>query len=122
MVAKKETTGSVKPVGKTIKIETANDVYELARPAGKVGGLHFRLITKAAPKTRPEEYGGGDTGVSPADQERLEECFGQWVEQVLPAILISHSYDDVPGEDQWLLFLAMFQSMNVSGDLFRIIA
>lgn len=125
MVAKKVTTPAetVEPIPKsnTIKVETANGIYELKKPGGKLGGLHFRLLTKAMPKNSLQEEGIDNPGMSPADQERLQEVFVDWTEQVLPNILISHDYEDVPGEDQWVLYLASFQMMNVSGELFRII-
>jgi hypothetical protein len=60
--------------------------------------------------------------VSPADQERMQEVFNQWVDEVLPEILVSHKYEDLPGEDQWVLFLASFNTMNVRKDLFRLVA
>lgn len=123
MAAQKKETSTLAPVnlavGKTFKIETANDVYELKKPTGKIGALHFRLLTKAMPKGNGGEE---DLGVSPADQERLQEVFEQWSDQVLPVITISHEYEDIPGEDQWILFLAMFQTMNISTDLFRIVS
>ena len=106
------------PKSKSIKVETASDVYELAKPRGKLGALHFRLLTKAMPKSVDDETGE----VSPADQERMQEVFNQWIDEVLPEILTSHDYDDVPGEDQWVLFLASFNTMNVRKDLFRLVA
>ena len=106
------------PKSKTVRVETANDTYELAKPTGKLGALHFRLITKAMPKSVDPET----DDVSPADQDRAQEVFEQWIAEVLPNILVSHTYDDVPGEDQWLLFLASFNTMNVRKDLFRIVA
>lgn len=103
---------------KTLKIETANDVYEIKKPVGKLGALHFRLLTKAIPKSVSDETGE----TSPADQERMQEVFEQWIDQVLPEIVISHKYDDIPGEDQWVIFLASFNTMQVRQDLFRLIA
>jgi hypothetical protein len=108
------------PKSKTLKIETGNDVYEISKPKGKLGALHFRLLTKAMPKSTIEE--NGEQVISPADQERMQEVFDQWLEAVLPHILISHEYDDVPGEDQWVIFLASFNTMNVRQDLFRLVA
>jgi len=106
------------PKSKSIRVQTSNDVYELSKPRGKLGALHFRLLTKAMPKSVDEETGE----VSPADQERMQEVFNQWIDEVLPEILVSHKYDDVPGEDQWVLFLASFNTMNVRKDLFRLVA
>ena len=106
------------PKAKTIKVETGNAIYELMKPKGKLGALHFRLITKAMPKSIDPET----NDISPADQDRRQEVFEQWIAEVLPEILISHDIDDLPGEDQWLLFLASFNTMNVRKDLFRIVA
>ncbi len=117
--AKKTEPVEAKPIGNDIKIETANNIYVLKKPTGKLGALHFRLLTKAMPQSATKD--GDQTLVSPADQERLSEVFEQWIDQVLPNILISPTYDEVPGEDQWFIFLAMFQTMNISSDLFRII-
>jgi len=125
MVAQKKDNNTLAPtanisVGKTFKIETANGIYELKKPMGKIGALHFRLLTKAMPKGSSGEEDGG---VSPADQDRLQEVFEQWSDQVLPVIVCEPmTYDDIPGEDQWILFLAMFQTMNISTDLFRIVS
>lgn len=139
MVVKKSTpvvptdveTSEIDPKSKTLTIATANDTYEIKKPGGKLGGLHFRLLTKAMPKNSLAEEGGDSPGMSPADQERLQEVFVDWIEQVLPFILVkSHNnpelkpeeiYDELPGEDQWVLYLASFKLMNVSGELFRII-
>lgn len=109
------------PKAKTLKIKTANDTYEISKPTGKLGGLHFRLLTKAMPKNQLQEEGVPAGNMSPADQDRLQEVFVDWIDQVLPKILTSHKYEDVPGEDQWILYLASFKLMNVSGELFRIV-
>lgn len=121
----------IKPRQKTIKVQTANDTYEIKKPGGKLGGLHFRLLTKAMPKNTLNEEGVDSPGLSPADQERLQEVFVDWTEQVLPHILVSSEenpdlppeeiFDELPGEDQWVLYLASFKLMNVSGELFRIV-
>ena len=108
----------IDPKAKSLKVQTANDTYELSKPTGKLGALHFRLLTKAMPKSVDPDT--GDT--SPADQERMQEVFEQWVSDVLPQILVSHDIDDLPGEDQWVLFLASFNTMNVRKDLFRLVA
>lgn len=124
MVAKKETASTspkIDPKAKTLKIETGNDVYEIKKPLGKLGALHFRLITKAMPKSTITDE-TGEQMISPADQERMQEVYDQWSEQVLPNILVSHDYEEIPGEDQWLIFLASFNTMNVRQDLFRLIA
>lgn len=125
MVAKKVQTPddeqpAYDPKSKTIKVETANEIYELKKPTGKLGALHFRLLTKGMPKSTLEE--NGQQMISPLDQERMQEVYEQWVDQVLPQIIISHEYDDIPGEDQWILYLACYNTINVRSDLFRLVA
>jgi hypothetical protein len=142
-----ETPAKFDPKSKTLKIETGNDIYEIEKPTGKLGALHFRLLTKAMPKStiiEPVEQIETDettgepvidekTGepkviiveevrVSPADEERMQEVFEQWIADVLPHIVISHKYDDLPGEDQWAIFIASFHTMRVRQDLFRLVA
>lgn len=122
---------AIDPKSKTLKVQTANDTYEIKKPGGKLGGKHFCLLTKAMPKNQLQEDGDNAPGMSPADQERLQEVFVDWIEQILPHILVkSHNnpdlkpeeiYDELPGEDQWVLYLASFKLMNVSGELFRIV-
>lgn len=87
------------PKAKSLKVETANDTFELSKPTGKLGALHFRLLTKAMPKSVDPDTGE----TSPADQERMQEVFEQWLDDVLPKILVSHDIEDLSGEDQWVL-------------------
>lgn len=126
MVTKKATESDPEPKvtfdpkSPTFKVETANSIYELKKPTGKLGALHFRLLTKGMPKSTLEE--NGQQVISPADQERMQEVYEQWVDQVLPNIILSCDYEDLPGEDQWVLYLACYNTINVRSDLFRLIA
>jgi len=110
------------PVKLRYTIETPNGVYKLRRPVGRVGVTHFTIVTKAIPSSVDPET--GDPVVSPADQERFENAFVEWTQKVLPAIFIEGPFkvDEMPGEDQYALFLAMFTTMKFGGqDLFRFI-
>lgn len=113
-------------------INTANDTYDVKIPTGPLGGKHFMLLTKAMPKNSLAAEGIDSPGMSPADQERLQEVFVDWIEQVLPEFAVKsynhpelkpeEVYGIIPGEDQWVLYLAAFKLMNVSGELFRVIS
>ena len=105
-------------------LETVNGIYRLKRPSGPVGAKHFSLLTKCIPTTKDES---GNMIFSPADNERMANVFEQWSAMVLPKIIIEGPFtpDQVPGEDQYALFLAMFNLMNFgvgpNKDPFRIL-
>jgi hypothetical protein len=103
-------------------IETPNGVYTVKRPVGRAGVIHFTLVSKSIPTTVDPET--GETIVSPGDQERFVDAFVEWTTKVLPTIYVSGPVpvEDMPGEDQYALFLAMFSTVNLGGsDLFRFI-
>lgn len=103
-------------------IETPNGIYTVKRPVGRAGVIHFTLVSKSIPTTIDPET--GETIVSPGDQERFVDAFVEWTTKVLPAIYVSGPVpiDEMPGEDQYALFLAMFSTVNLGGsDLFRFI-
>ena len=117
-----EETPVKQPVKLQYKIETGNGTYTVKRPVGRAGVQHFTLVTKSIPTARDEE---GNTIVSPADQERFTNCFDEWTTKVLPQIYVDGPFKvtEMPGEDQYALFIAMFQTVNLAGgsDLFRFV-
>jgi hypothetical protein len=111
------------PVKLIYNVETPSGVYTVKRPGGRVGVIHFTLVSKAMPSGQKDPE-TGELVTSPADQDRLEKSFMEWTEKVLPAIYVDGptSLQDMPGEDQYALFLAMFTTVNVGGrDLFRFV-
>jgi hypothetical protein len=103
-------------------VKTPSGVYTVKRPVGRAGVVHFTLVSKAIPTSVDPE--SGQVVVSPADQERFEKAFVEWTEKVLPAIYVDGptTVQDMPGEDQYALFLAMFTTVNLGGsDLFRFV-
>jgi len=103
---------------KNIKIETANGTYVVKNPVGRIGALHFSILQSCAPS-------GGKDGLTPADAEKLAEGFNKWASRVLGSILVedesSFKYDEMPGEDQYAIFIALMSNTNISDDLFRIV-
>lgn len=105
------------------RVATPNGEYVVKRPTGRAGVIHFTLVTKSIPSTTDED---GKVIISPADQERFTAAFEEWTEKVLPQIFIEGpngiKVDEMPGEDQYALFLAMFSTVNLSHkDLFRFV-
>lgn len=121
---KGEDNKPVEPPRTEYTIETVNGIYVLKRPSSRVGAKHFSLLTKCVPTTKDES---GNFIYSPADNERMADVFDQWCAAVLPHIIISGPFtkDNIPGEDQYALFLAMFNLMNFgvgpNKDPFRIL-
>jgi len=108
-----------------IKVETGNGIYEVKKPSGTVGAIHIGILTGLIRMggKKGAEFNETDLPMTPAEQENLQKGFLQWTKEVLPHIYVNGPFpkDDMPGEDQFALFFAMFSTMKVSGNIFRII-
>lgn len=107
----------------TVRIETSNGIYTIKKPTGRLGAKHFALLTKSIPAGRDEQ---GNVMLSPGDQERFGQVFEEWCAYLLPHLVVAgpFKYEDMPGEDQYAIFLAMFEIMNMgdeSGEIFRVL-
>lgn len=109
-----------------VDIKTKSGIFRVKKPMGRIGAIHFGIITK--------HMAGGVEGeeMSPAQRTELGEGFMEWAEKVLPKILISfkpndaelienYKVDDISGEDQFAIFTAMMSLIEVSEDYFQII-
>ncbi len=108
------------PLKTVYKIETSHGVYSVKRPVGRIGVKHFSLSTKVAPSRIDEN---GNPVYSEKDQERVFDAFEAWAEFVLPKIIIDGPYpvNEMPGEDQYSIFIAMVSTVDVGKDLFRFV-
>lgn len=116
-----------------IKIKTANGVYEIKRPVGKLGAKSMIVLSKLATAAGPTLKYAEDE--DPAIVERIKmmqkeaqmEQFGivfeEWAEKILPAIIVSgpFKYEDMPGEDQLAIFMAVTQESQLTGELFQVL-
>lgn len=60
--------------------------------------------------------------LSPGDLDRIAESFMSWAPVVLPGIIVEGlPYDEMPGEDQYGIFMALFNKMNLDKEIFRFI-
>jgi len=58
--------------------------------------------------------------LSEGDIDRMSEAFRVWAPMMLPKIIEDGlDYDDMPGEDQYGIFVALFNRMNLNGEVFR---
>lgn len=60
--------------------------------------------------------------LSEGDLDRLSEAFQAWAPSVLPSIIKEGlPYDEMPGEDQYGIFMALFNKMNMDKEIFRFV-
>lgn len=118
----------------TIKIETANGIYELKKPGGKLGAKNMVLLSRMATaegmQKVPEE--GVEDPILIAKvkaqnakvaTEKMAQVFEEWAPMMIPSVLISgpFTYDDMPGEDQLAIFMALSQETKIAEDFFRVL-
>ncbi len=106
-------------------IETKNGIYKIKMPTGAAGARHFSIVSKSLPKSSEKDK-DGEIILSPADEERLYKGFEEWSNKVLKDIVGKdsvYSYAEMPGEDQWFIFLALIGLIDIGGDedLFRVL-
>lgn len=101
------------------EIETAGGVYKINKPLGQVGSKHFGIIGRYIPTNIPDN---GE--MSPAQKESMFEGYELWSKLVLPKIYCAENsvpLEEMTGEDQYAIFIALTSDLKVSEDLFRII-
>lgn len=98
------------------KIETASGIYTVRRPIGRIGAIHFSILSGHAPTS-------GEEKATARDLERLAEGFEIWANKVLPHIIIDgpFNFEEMPGEDQYAIYMALMSQVNVSEDFFRFV-
>lgn len=105
------------------KVEVSTGVYTIRKPIGRIGAKHFAILSRMVPA---RDMDGDDPYVmSPADMDRLGSTFEMWAAEVLPHIIVDGpcKYDEMPGEDQFGLFMAVMEDMGGDGKkpLFRVV-
>jgi len=125
----------------TIKVETANGVYVVKRPGGRIGAKSMMLLSKMAsvegmqriPKLQEDGTYEGNEDPELIKQmimsnnqhatEKMAEVFEEWAPLILPTVIVTGPfvYDDMPGEDQLALFMALSQETKIGEDFFRIL-
>jgi len=104
------------------KIATASGVWTVRKPMGRIGAMHFAILSKSMPTSSSKDE-DGNVEISPADIERQSQGFLEWTATVLPKIIIDGpcKYDQMAGEDQYGLYFAMLEVVNVGEKLFRFV-
>lgn len=108
---------------KEITIETSNGTYVVRKPSGRIGAIHFSILQSCAPSGATDE--NGDVILSQADHERITDGFVKWSTSVLRQILnekkSDFKYEEMPGEDQYAIFMAMMEDVNIGDEFFRVV-
>lgn len=108
-----------------MKIETQSGIYEIRKPVGRIGAKHIALLTRASkpgiePGTKPEDI---PPELLKEFGKDMSDVFELWSESILPKLLVTgpFSYEEMPGEDQYAVFIALASELQVGDDLFRIV-
>lgn len=107
-------------------IHVVHGDYVVKRPLGPIGTRHFAFIAKCAPSRFDSD---GSPMYSPAQEDKAYETFVDWVQKVLKYIIVAYptvngipiTFETMPPEDQWGLFVAMSNLMDRGDELFRIV-
>lgn len=101
------------------EIETKSGVYKVDKPLGMIGTQHFGIIGRYIPTDLSE------TGeMSPAQKDNMFEGFEKWAKLILPKIYREENeipLEEMTGEDQYAIFIALTSDLEVSEEFFRII-
>jgi hypothetical protein len=107
---------------KQLKVETPGGIYTVNVPTERMGAKHLAIVTKTIAASNSIAKAGGI--VSEANAEKISKSFEDWSAAVLPKIIVDGpcEYKDMPGEDQYSLFMAMVHNVKFNnGQLFRIV-
>ena len=126
-----------------IKIKVKSGIYRVRIPTGRAGALHFGILTKYMDDGQQEitlaDKAAMEAGepiekkrMSPEMKTNMAEAFIEWSSKVLPQILVGFTkegtteevplkVDDVSGQDQYAIFMAMLEQLDVGDEFFRII-
>lgn len=124
-----------------LKIETGNGIYQVKRPGGRLGAKSMMILAKMSsvdgikkvPKLLPDGTYEGNEDPKLVEKIIIEnnrlataamgDVFEEWAPIMLPHIVVAgpFTYDDMPGEDQLALFMALSQETKVGEEFFRIL-
>lgn len=107
-----------------LTVETDNDTYTLKVPTGALGWKHFRMLMEVENERSKTitEYGadGKEVIIPPPNLAKvMSDQMDKWIEEILPHILVSHEFDDVPWTDLLAIFQSVSSNTNVNTSSFR---
>ncbi len=112
-----------------ITVKTENDTYTLKVPTGALGWKHFRMLMaienerkNCIVEKRPDPVTGELVDYmlpNPRLDELMETTLDKWVTDILPSIIISHEFEQIPWYDLLNLFQAVCSNSNIDTTNFR---
>ena len=114
---------------KEITVKTENDTYTLKVPTGPLGWKHFRMLMEIETERKNcivEKRPNPKTGEledymlpNPKLDELMVTVMDKWVEQILPNVITSHDFDDIPWTDILVLFNSVCSNSSIDTTNFR---
>lgn len=114
---------------KEITVKTDNDTYTLKIPTGALGWKHFRILMEVENARKDqvvEQRKNPETGEyedyvlpNPKLDEVMTLALDRWIETILPEVLVSHEFENVPWVDIMGLFSAVSTNSSVDTSNFR---
>jgi len=129
----------MKDAANVIEIEVENGTYKVTKPGGHIGVIFMGIVTQITMETSrntrhlvdkdlnedPEVMKKitGNPEFMEAQVNALMHGFEVFGEKVLPQLKIEgpFTFEDMPGEDQYGIFMALFYSMKSKESPFRIL-
>jgi len=112
-----------------ITVKTENDTYILKVPTGALGWKHFRMLMaienerkNCIVEKRPDPVTGELVDYmlpNPRLDELMETTLDKWVSDILPSIILSHEFEQIPWYDLLNLFQAVCSNSNIDTPNFR---
>lgn len=112
-----------------ITVKTENDTYTLKVPTGALGWKHFRMLMaienerkNCIVEKRPDPVTGELVDYmlpNPRLDELMETTLDKWVSDILPSIILSHEFEQIPWYDLLNLFQAVCSNSNIDTTNFR---
>jgi len=99
-----------------ITVNTSNGEYQLWKPKGQTGVKHMGILLRFSRIAKDAT----ETGMDLLDDDRVLELYEEWCTKVLPNIILKspfNSFDDIPFDDQFVIFIKMMEASNLNIDL-----
>ena len=94
-------------------MNTPSGVYKVRTPVGRIGAKHMSIMMQMPVVESESEL--------TLKNEDIAKVFELWATQVLPHIIVDgpYKYDEMPGEDQFIIFVRMSQNLRLAEEFFQ---
>jgi len=110
-----------------LDVTTDSDTYKVKVPTGDVGWIHLSILMEAENEKANaleeirinwnEEKGEYDEEKvrlpSPREAAIMKVAMQKWVKEVMPHVIVSHQWDEVP----WYDIMTIFQAISINSSI-----